>query len=229
MRLNSTAALGYTVGMETLLVINSSGRRTRSITRRLTSRFIEEWRAAHPNGEVIERDVTATPPPVVTENWVAGAFGDPASLTPEQRAALAPSDEIIAEVKRADAIVIGSPIYNFGMPAQLKAWIDQLVRAGVTFGFDPSQDPAYQPLLESKPVTVIVSAGDGAMHPGGALWSMNHFEPHLQTVLGFIGLPDIEFIRVGYDEYQDERLKNSLATAEQRVAERATASSPAVC
>jgi len=217
--LNKARGLGYTAGMETLLIINSSGRRTRSITRRLTSRFVQQWQAAHPDGEVIERDLTDNPPPVVTENWVAGAFSDPAGHTPEQRDALAPSDEIIAEVQRADAIVIGSPIYNFGMPAQLKAWVDQVVRAGVTFGFDPAQDPPYSPMLEAKPVTVIVSAGDGALHPGGELWPMNHFEPHLQTIFGFIGLGEAEFVRVGNDEFQDEAHQNSLASAERRVGE----------
>lgn len=95
----------------------------------------------------------------------------------------------------------------------------EVERAGITFGFDPDKETPYWPMLESKPVTVIVSAGDGAMHPGGELWTMNHFEPHLSTALGFIGLSDLEFVRVGYDEYQDERLRHSLAEAERRIDE----------
>ncbi|MGE9295576.1 MAG: FMN-dependent NADH-azoreductase [Puniceicoccales bacterium] len=214
--------------METLLVINSSGRRTRSITRRLTDSFTEQWTAQRPGSVVIQRDIGVAPPPPVNEMWISAAFSQPEQHTPEMRNSLAISDELIDEVQRADAIVIGTPIYNFGPPAQLKAWVDQVVRAGVTFGFDPTNKTnPYSPLLQPKPVTVIVSAGDGAMHPGGAFWPMNHLEPHLQTVFNFIGLGQAEFVRIGYDEFQDERLQHSLAQAEKQIA--ALTRAPACC
>ncbi|WP_309395829.1 FMN-dependent NADH-azoreductase [Cerasicoccus maritimus] len=203
--------------METLLVIQSSGRHTRSITRRLTGRFIEQWRAAHPQGVVVERDVTDNPPPVVNESWIAGAYCAPEERTGAMREALAVSDEVVSEVQRADTIVIGAPIYNFGLPAQLKAWVDQLVRVGATFRIDPTQQPAYQPLLVAKPVKVIVSAGDAALHPGGELWAMNHLEPYLQTVLGFVGLTDVEFLRVGNAEFRDDAMRASIEAVENRI------------
>lgn len=200
-------------------MIDSSGRVTRSITRRLTARLATRWRELRPGGEILHRDLGLNPPPPVDEDWIAAAFGSASDRTATAREALALSDTLIAELVRADAIVLGVPMYNFGVPAQLKAYIDQVVRVGETFAFDADAPEPYRPMLPAKPVVVITSAGDGAIHPGGALAHQNFLEPHLQTVLGFIGLTDLTFVRVGYDEYQDQRLKHSLAAAETAVDE----------
>ena len=203
--------------MKSLLVINSSARITRSITRHLTSRFTESWLRRNPSGTVVHRDVGLNSPPAVNEAWIAAAFAQPGGEGTGVSGPLTLSDVLIDEIMQADAIVLGVPMYNFGMPAHLKAYVDQIVRVGRTFAFDAAAGDPYQPLLASKPVVVITSAGDGAIHPGGALAHMNHLEPHLETVFGFIGLTDITFVRVGYDEYQDGRLKRSLASAENAV------------
>jgi FMN-dependent NADH-azoreductase len=200
--------------METLLVINSSGRVTRSITRRLTQRFSDAWQKQNPAGKIIQRDVGRNPPAPVDEGWITAAFAEPARRTLAMHDALRSSETLIEEIIAADVIVVGAPIYNFGMPAQLKAFVDQIIRVGRTFDFVPGTAEPYRPLLASKPVLVISSAGDGALHPGGTLAHLNFLEPHLETVFRFIGLIDITFVRVGYDEFQDERLKHSLAAAE---------------
>jgi FMN-dependent NADH-azoreductase len=140
-------------------------------------------------------------------------------------AALQVSDSLIDELVAADGVVLGAPIYNFGMPAQLKAYFDQIVRIGRTFAFAPGEAEPYRPLLASKPVIVVTAAGDGSMQPGGALYHLNYLEPHLLTVLGFIGLTDATFVRVGYDEFQDDRLKRSLSAAERMIDELAAAMS----
>lgn len=206
--------------MKTLLVINSSGRTTRSITRHLTRRFTESWLARHHGGSVIDRDVGLTPPPPVDESWIAAAFTaaeaheGPAGVAP----ALAVSESLIAELEQASLIVVGAPMYNFGMPAALKAYIDQVVRVGRTFAFDPSNSGSpYEPLLAPKPVVLITSAGDGALQPGGSLESLNFLEPHLKAVFGFIGLDALHMVRAGYDEYQDDRFRLSMARAEGEV------------
>lgn len=198
--------------MKNLLVIHSSGRVTRSITRRLAARFVEGWLVQFPHTQVVSRDLTANPPPVVDEAWIAAAFEE--NVIEPTPPALVLSDQLIAEVIAADVIVIGAPIYNFGMPAQLKAYVDQLVRNKLTYTFDAKAEMPYRPLLEDKPVVIVTAAGEGAMFPGGALAHMNHLEPHLITAFGFIGLTDLRFIRAGYDEYQDDRTKRSLARAE---------------
>lgn len=203
--------------MKTLLVVHSSGRITRSITRHLAARFMAQWRIRHPDTALIEREVGVTPPPTVNEAWIAAAYGaSPDAPAPDP---LAWSETFINELFQADVIVLGAPIYNFGMPAQLKAWFDQIVRVGRTFSFDPEAAEPYQPLLAPKPVVILTSAGDGALHPGGKLSHLNHLEPHLQTLFGFIGLTDLTFIRAGYDEFQDDRTKRSLTTAEAAVDE----------
>jgi len=205
--------------MKTLLVINSSGRITRSITRHLTTRFAEGWKSRHPGGEIRSRDVGMNPPPPANEGWIAAAFAASTERTPAMREALALSDTLIDEIIAADAIVLGVPMYNFGMPAQLKAYVDQIVRIGRAFDFDATAANPYRPLLASKPVVAILSAGDGSLHIGGALAHLNFLEPHLKTILEFIGLTGAAFIRAGYDEYQDDRAKRSLASAESAIDE----------
>jgi Acyl carrier protein phosphodiesterase len=203
--------------MKTLLVVHSSGRVTRSITRRLAHRFIRAWSAANPDGAVLERDVGLHPPPTVNEAWITAAFTPPDRRTPAMREALRESDALLDEIDRADAIVIGAPLYNFGMPAQLKAWFDQIIRVGRTF--DMTGDPAdpYRPLLPPKPVVVLVSAGDAAMLPGGSAFPLATLEPHLTTVLTFNGLADLTFIRVGDEEKPGESHERSIAAAEHEI------------
>ncbi len=137
--------------------------------------------------------------------------------TAEMQQSLALSELFIDELFKAEVIVLGAPMYNFGMPGQLKAYVDQIVRVGRTFAFNPVATEPYLPLLEPKPVVVIISAGDGSVHPGGALAHLNFLEPHLQTVFGFIGLTDLTFVRVGYDEFKDDRFKRSIADAESAI------------
>jgi FMN-dependent NADH-azoreductase len=199
--------------MKNLLLINSSGRVTRSLTRKLAQRFVDAFKANHPDLQITERDVTRQPPAVVDEAWVAAAFGKGG----EPGMALVESETLIEELIAADVIVIGVPIYNFGMPAQLKAYIDQIIRPGRTFKYDPEAENPYVPMIADKPVIAIISAGDGAMHPGGSLHHLNFLEPHLATVLGFVGLTNLTFVRIGHEEFKDERFRQSVADAEAAV------------
>ncbi len=120
--------------MTTLLVINSSPR-TNSVSRRLTGHFVEEWRAKHPDTQVIERDLAIDPLPFVTEPWIQAAYTPPAQRTLLQQEALKLSDVLIEEMMAADVIVLGVPMHNFSIPAPLKAWFDLVVRAGKTFSY----------------------------------------------------------------------------------------------
>src|SRR6476661_1585648 len=142
--------------MKTLLILNVSGRVTRSITRHLTNRFAESWRARNPDGRVLQPDLGLNPPLPVNEGWIVAAAAAPAEHTDAMRESLRLSDALIAEIEAADAIILGTPIYNFGMPAQLKAYFDQIIRPGRTFAVDPGAANPYRSLLSPKPVVVVV-------------------------------------------------------------------------
>ncbi|MEW6272774.1 MAG: NAD(P)H-dependent oxidoreductase [Thermodesulfobacteriota bacterium] len=204
--------------MTTLLVIDSSARRERSHTRRLTRLFAERWRALRPRDQIVHRDLGAAPPPPVDADWVAAAYTPQEQRTERMRRSLATSDALLDELERSDVVVLGAPMYNFGMPAQLKAWVDQVVRVGRTFSFDPAS-PAepYRPLLRGKTVVLVTSRGDRGFGPGGPLAHMNHLDRHVETVFRFIGVERVETIAVESDEWDDEHLVRSLGQATREV------------
>ncbi len=172
-----------------LLRVDSSARRN-SVSRQLTARFAEAWQQEHPDGTVVERDLAATPLPHITDEWVQAIHTSPESLSPEQKQVLQLSDALVEELVQADTIVIGAPMYNFAIPAPLKAWIDQVVRVGKTVLFAAS---GPQGLLKSKKVYVVTSRG-GAFRPGTPAERFDHQEPYLRHILAFIGLTDVTFV-----------------------------------
>ncbi|MFC9895776.1 FMN-dependent NADH-azoreductase [Nocardia sp. NPDC127579] len=206
--------------MTTLLQLDASPRGPRSHTRALTEDFVGRWVRQRPEVTVTYRDLGVAPPPHLTEDWIAAAFTEPARRTPRMRADLATSDALVDELIGADVLVLGVPMYNFGIPAMLKAYIDQIVRVGRTFGFDAEAENPYTPLLPAgKRAFVIVSTGDSGYQADGPLTALNQVEPYLRTVLGFIGIDELEFVYVGNDEFGGDRLSESLAAAHDRVAE----------
>ncbi|MGQ9365463.1 FMN-dependent NADH-azoreductase [Azospirillum sp. ST 5-10] len=213
--------------MTTLLHLDSSARPGRSgrdahgsHSRRLSARFVARWRAARPDDRVIRRDAGAEPPPPVTGAWLHAAFTRPEERTDAMRDTLRLSDALVDELIAADLVVAGVPLYNFGVPAPMKAYIDNVVRVGRTFGFDRARPgEPYWPLLTpyGKTVVVLSARGDFGYDPGGRLAHMNHVEPHLRTVFGYIGITDLHAVAVEYDEFADDRLARSLAEAEAAV------------
>src|SRR4051812_10832695 len=203
--------------MKKLLVINSSARLTRSVTRKLTQRAEKNWLAHHLDGVVQHIDVGLTPPPAVDESWIAAAYSRPGARTAEMIATLRPSDIFIDQLIEADAIVIGAPIYNFGLPAQLKAFFEQIVRIGRTFDFGANTDSPYVGLLRDIPVLVVTSSGSSTMNPGGETFHLNFLEPHLMTILGLMGLTNVTFARMSGQQADPETLARAFVKAEQEV------------
>jgi FMN-dependent NADH-azoreductase len=207
-----------------LLHIDSSARPGRSDqhahgshTRRLTARFVRRWQEQRPHDTVVRRDVADRPPTPVSGAWVHAAFTAPARREPWMHAALAESDALVDELLAADLVVIGAPMYNFGMPATLKAWIDNIVRVGRTFGFDRNRPGVpYWPMLEGagKRAVLLGSRGDHGYAPGQRLAASNHVEAGLATALCYIGIDVVDGIAVEYDEFADERLRASIMQAE---------------
>lgn len=213
-------------GVLRVLHIDSSARsgmsgrdRHGSHTRRLSSRFIDRWSAARPHDAITYRDVGSTPPAPVSEAWIAAAFCPPERRTDAQKSLLAESDRLAAELVAADLIVVGAPMYNFGVPAQLKAWIDNVVRVGVTFGFDRARtgEPYWPMLTSGKRLIILTARGDYGYDAGGRLAAMNLVEQGLRVPLAYLGIKDSDAIAIEYDEFADQRLASSIATAEMNV------------
>jgi FMN-dependent NADH-azoreductase len=191
-----------------------------SHTRRLSARFVRRWLALRPRDAVIHRDVAACPPRPVTGEWVHAAFTPPARRVAWMHAALAESDALVDELASADLIVIGAPMYNFGMPSTLKAWIDNIVRVGRTFGFDRGRaGEPYWPLLadQRKRVVLLGARGDYGYGPGERLAASNHVEAGVMTPLRYIGIDAVERVAIEYDEFADQRLQASIAAADAAV------------
>ena len=175
--------------MSKILHINSSVRNTDSISRKVTREFLNKWQVSEPNAVIVERDLAAHPLPHLTEKTL-GAFFTPAEQrTPEQAQIAQLSDTLVQELFDADVIVIGAPMYNFSITSGLKAWIDHVARAGVTFKYG-AQGPVG--LLTGKKVYIFTSSG--GVYSAGPAQGMDFLATYLRTVLGFIGLSDITFI-----------------------------------
>ena len=192
--------------MNTLLVVNSSPR-VNSVSRRLTKHVAEQWKRNNPQGRVIERDLVAATPSFLSEAWIQASYTPADQRTPEQQSVLAESDALIAELMAADLIVIGAPMHNFSISGPLKAWIDQIVRAGKTFSYSDKGPKGLLP--EDKQVLVIVSRG-GAYEDG----SPADFQvPYLRHMLHFVGLNNLTVIDADKQAFGPEAAQKSVDNA----------------
>jgi len=167
----------------TILRIDSSARRNGSVSRDLADRIVK--RLSGSDTTVVTRDLAAGLP-LLSESWIGANFTPEDQRDDTHRAQLALSDELIAELKAADAVVIGMPVYNFGVPSALKAWIDLVARAGVTFRYT---ETGPEGLLDNKRVIVAVATGGT---PVGS--EIDFATGYLRHVLGFMGLTDVTFV-----------------------------------
>jgi FMN-dependent NADH-azoreductase len=175
--------------MSTLLHLDSSPLET-SISRELTREFVKTWKAGHSDGTVIYRDLAVSASKPLNAAWIGAAYTPEDSRTAQQIAELAQSEELIAELERADEYVIGVAMHNFTIPASLRLWIDQIARKDKTFAYGPE---GPRGLLTGKKATVLVACG-GVYEPGTPAEGLNFVEPYLKTVLGYLGVTDVTFV-----------------------------------
>jgi FMN-dependent NADH-azoreductase len=167
---------------EHLLHIDSSIQGDRSISRRLTARAADVWLDAHPSGTVTYRDLAADPPPHLDADGGLARMVSPAEHTPAQAASWALTQQLVDEVKRADTILLGLPVYNFGAPSTVKSWVDHLIALGL------SLDPAtHEGLLGGRDLIVLASRG-GGYAPGTPREGWDHAEQWLPHGLSITGL-----------------------------------------
>jgi FMN-dependent NADH-azoreductase len=174
--------------MTNILVINSSAAGEASVSSSLINSFVEAARHARPEATVVLRDVGTDPLPHLTPATLGGLRGEP--QTEAERRTRAISDALIGELRAADLIVIGAPMYNFGITSTLKAWFDHVLRAGETFRYT-AEGP--EGLLKGKRAIVVETRG--GLYSEGPAASLDSQEPHLRTLLGFAGITDVTFVR----------------------------------
>ena len=198
--------------MTKVLIIDSAATGAASVSRKLTAEFAEQLRRHQPAVRIIRRDVGTAPIPHLTEATV-GAIRGAAAESAEAQAALALSDQLISELKEADLIVIGAPMYNFGIASTLKAWFDHVLRAGITFRYT-AEGP--EGLVKGKRAIVVESRA--GLYSEGPAAANDSQEPHLRTLLAFMGVDDVSFIRAEKLAFGPEIASEAIADAAQALA-----------
>ena len=182
-------------------VFNGSGQSSR-----LAEEFVALLREQHPEAKLIQRDLVADPVPHLDGARAGAFFAKPEERTPEQREVIAYSDALIDELRRADVLVLGLPMYNFGVPSQLKAWFDHLARAGETFKY-----------TEKGPVGLLTGKKAYVFAARGGLYGDEHSQTQfVRQFLGFIGITDVEFVYAEGLAISPESRNNSLMAAQGR-------------
>ena len=199
--------------MSTVLVLNTSITGAFSASRPLVEETVAKLQATDPNLRVVTRDLALTPVPHLTPATV-GAIGKDEPATDDAIAARALSDELIAELKAADTIIIGAPMYNFGIPSTLKAWFDHVLRAGITFRYTETGPVG---LLKGKRAIVVETRG--GQYSEGPGQAMDAQEPHLRTLLGFMGITDVTFVRAEKLALGQQAREQSIGAARAQLSE----------
>ncbi|APZ99182.1 FMN-dependent NADH-azoreductase [Sphingopyxis sp. QXT-31] len=190
--------------MSHILRIDASARNAGSTTRQLTDQLVARLVEQGYGAAVTSRDLALTPPALLTEAWVGANFTDDAERSDDQRAALAASDELIAELEAADTIVIGVPVYNFAIPAALKAWVDLIARARRTSRYT---ETGPEGLLKGKKAYLVVASG------GVPVGSDYDFATgYLRHVLGFVGITDVAIIAADQQMIDGEAIAKATAS-----------------
>ena len=187
-----------------------------SQSRKLTQIFINHLKNIYNKPAITLRELGNTDVPHVNQNWISAAFKPAAARSEEEIEALKTSDLYIAELKEADVIVLGTPMYNWSIPSSLKAYIDQVLRVNETFRFDRSnmQHP-YVGLLQNKTVFLLLSRGNQGYEKGGYNEHMNFQSDYLKTVFNIMGISNIHVVVVDGAAIDKETLKESADTAYQ--------------
>lgn len=197
--------------MSRVLIIESSARQNDSISRQLTRDFIAQWQSAHPTDTITVRDLAANPVPHLDETLLGGWMKPQEQRSAEELKALQRSNELTDELLAADVLVMAAPMYNFTIPSTLKAWLDHVLRAGITFKYT---ETGPQGLLTGKRAYVLTARG--GIYAGSG---MDHQEPYLRQALAFIGIHDVQFIHAEGLNMGAEFSEQGLAKAREQLAQ----------
>lgn len=192
--------------MSTVLVLKTSVLGGASASNQLLGDAVARIGAQEPAVRIVTRDLTAEPVPHLSIDSAAALRGSAANA--EQAAALALSNKLVDELKAADIVVIGAPMYNFGITSSLKSWFDHVLRAGVTFSYS---EAGPEGLLKGKRAIVILTRG--GLYSEGPAQAMDSQEPHIRTLLNFIGISDVTFVRAEKLAFGPEHREQAIHAA----------------
>lgn len=200
--------------MKKVLVINASARTDRSKSRLLTSAFVERWKNIHTNPIISFRELGTADVPHINEEWIMASFKPNAARTDKDIEALRLSNTYISELREADIIVLGSPMYNWSIPSTLKAYIDHISRYNETWKRNPD-NPAnpYIGLLENKTLVLLLSRGSSGYEQGEPNEYLNFQSTYLKAVFNIIGISNIYMIAINGVSENKEKLEHSIDTA----------------
>jgi FMN-dependent NADH-azoreductase len=191
-----------------ILFVTSSSRGSASYSNRVATDVLTELRSRNPGARVAVRDLGREPLPHINDDFVTATRGATMPQTDEQRALLARSETLVDELLAADVIVIATPMINFTIPSNLKAWIDYVARAGRTFRYS---EKGPEGLVTGK--QVIIVAARGGVYSAGPGSALDFQLPYLKSVLGFLGMTDIEVLEVEGTAYGPEAAEKAVAAA----------------
>ena len=177
--------------MNNLLRIDASSQINESYSRRLGDYFESRWHIAHPHDRIVSRDLVDEAIEHIRQPTITGFYTPEEEMTGILRSATSQSDTLIEELKAADILLITTPMYNFSVPSALKAWIDQIVRAGYTFSYDGVN---FKGLLRTKQAFLICAYGAQGYVNGGPMEGANFLLPYLEFLLGFLGVEKIDAV-----------------------------------
>jgi len=198
--------------MSTLLHIDSSARYTGSLTRQLSAAYVEQWQAKNAGGTVVQRDLASHILPHITEAMIGAYFTPADQRSPEQQAIIAESDKLVDELVAADTLVIGVPMYNFAPPSAFKAWVDHISRVGRTFSYGANGPTG---LLTGKRAIVILSSG--GVYSEGPAQPLDFNGTYIRSVLGFLGITDVELIIAEGVSMGEEKAKQTVSQAQEKI------------
>jgi len=198
--------------MSTLLHIDSSARYAGSLTRQLSAAYVEQWQAKNAGGKVVQRDLASHVLPHITEAMIGAYFTPADQRSAEQQAIIAESDKLVDELIAADTLVIGVPMYNFAPPSAFKAWVDHISRVGRTFSYG-ANGPAG--LLTGKRAIVILSSG--GVYSEGPAQPMDFNGTYIRSVLGFLGITDVELITAEGVSMGEEKARQTVSQAQEKI------------
>ncbi|EFF82283.1 flavodoxin-like protein [Acinetobacter haemolyticus ATCC 19194] len=194
------------------------GEKHSSISKMLGHLFITDWKKQHPHDPITYRDLAEDTPNFISQDWLGAVFTPEEKRTQVHKMILSESDQYINEVAIADIILITTPMYNYGMPAALKAWFDQIIRINKTFTFDLARgDFPLAPIFSNKTLILLNSCGEFGFGDGEIREHMNHLGTHIKVLSHYLGVNQFFEIRSEYQEFGDQRHRDSLNAAKHQV------------